>query len=933
MTIVFLFLVQAAPASAGVTASISSGGSTNADDPTRVKMGSTLKITGSCTGGFLATRTAAFFTIYQKDKLAPKVVKNSRLPDSSTDEAYWLDHPWIDIKIGSAYGTTDVGSRFSLSLTCEALTTSDYARRYFEIIAQDAPPKVEWMNTNPVLSNGDTKIQLRVTGTNDGIGKMYLKWTGLAARDTLLRHVSGDVYEYTIPASAMPDGLKQVDVWATSQNGANNGWQAAGSFTLDRTKPAITWAGNDPVIAVNDKVTIKADVQDASGILGVWIRWPGSTSYSIEMKKNSAGLHEYSIDTRNMQPGKKEVVIYATDNAGNITGWLTKGYFLVGSKLPVIVWDKSNPAFATNGEIKVKVHVEAASGVSNVWIRWPDASSDNILMAEIGTGLYEYTINTSKMEPGEKNVDIYARDNVGNNTGWQKKGKFTVKDEQAPIITWHSSNPAFPTDDKITIKVHVADFSGVDAVFMWVFDHDYDTRVMKKIGEGLYAYTIDTSGWLPGKKTVTMWARDNVGNRGRDQEVGEFTVKNKPPAVVWDDSNPAWTRGSIRINVNITDPNSSSVKAWIRWTGVSSTSIEMQKGVGTQYYYEIPAGPDGYKKVEINAEDSEKNATGWMELGQFYVDKSAPTIDDVSTDVDIENGQINIRAIIPDPLTGVRIAWASFSEPPTEDHELISQGKDNIYIAHIKTAEMSDGNHKLRIRAVDYRDNDTGWTEQGAVTLDRTKPVIDWTTPQDMAAFSGDGVNVAGTIADAAPQSVTIEWREENGGAWRSETMPVTQERNTFSYELPDLDGSKQYQLRLRAVDVAGNLSPDTPVRTVQAGHAPEKEKLNLTKTVDKNTAMPGETLRYTITYTNIGSENLQHLVIVDEIQEAFLVLQQAQCGPSNPPGLTCCVASTVNGSCGPTATGPSTMLEWRLVGRLAAGESGSVSYDASIIF
>lgn len=836
VAIAFMFLAPAIPAWADTFAAIGSTASSDPANPTPVQTGTTLNVWGSCGHSWFTTRSGATYLIFKDGELQGTVLKNRRSPSLPENEAAWLDHPAVDINVGSAYATTTVGARFAVELSCApANFGTSSTKRYFQVTAPNAPPKVEWLNTNPRYSNGDTRIQMRVTGTNDGVGEVYIRWTGEAARDLKMQHVSGDIYEYTIAATpaTMQDGIKQVDIWATSQSGANNGWVPAGSFTFDGTVPTITWDSSNPARPTGDRITIKAAISDPSGIADVWILWTGGTSFSIPMKKNRAGL-------------------------------------------------------------------------------------------------YEYTIDTSKLPPGIQYVQIWAKDNAGNNTNWIVKGK--------------------------------------------------------------------------------------------------FAISRLPPTIEWDRSNPAWTRSGIHINVDITDPDSSSIKAWIWWTGETSSTVEMKKGPGKQYYYYIPALPDGVKDVQIYAENGEKHNTGWVSLGTFTVDKTAPVIDSAS--INMADGHIDIKAIIQDRPAGVESAWASFADSPVADGntKMNSKGAD-IFEARIKTADLSNGVHTLRIKAVDLYGNTTGWIGQGTVTvdrrpptvewldtnpaystgkitvrvrvtgttdgvgnvfimwteepkrdlkmrhvdgdiyeytitasadmedgikqvdiwatsqngahagwanagrftLDRNGPVIDWSTPQDLASFSGDGVHVAGTLSDAAPKSVTIEWREENTALWQSMTLSAVSDSSIFNYDLPALDSRKRYQLRLRAVDAAGNVSAYTAIRTVLAGNAKEKEKLLLQKTVDRDVAKPGDTLRYTITYTNISSENLHHLVIIDEIQDAFLVLQQAQCGPSNPSGLACCVASAKGGNCGPVATGPADSLEWHLKGTLAAGESGSVNYDARI--
>ncbi|MDQ3815314.1 MAG: hypothetical protein M3347_15455, partial [Armatimonadota bacterium] len=97
---------------------------------------------------------------------------------------------------------------------------------------------------------------------------------------------------------------------------------------------------------------------------------------------------------------------------------------------------------------------------------------------------------------------------------------------------------------------------------------------------------------------------------------------------------------------------------------------------------------------------------------------------------------------------------------------------------------------------------------------------------------------------------------------------------------------------------------------------------LELTKTVDKATAKPGEVITYTVTYRNISAENLNTLIITDTVP-AFTTFTSATNGPL-PANLTS--VSLTSPSVGGTG-----QIRWTFTGSLAPGGSGTVTFRVTV--
>lgn len=98
---------------------------------------------------------------------------------------------------------------------------------------------------------------------------------------------------------------------------------------------------------------------------------------------------------------------------------------------------------------------------------------------------------------------------------------------------------------------------------------------------------------------------------------------------------------------------------------------------------------------------------------------------------------------------------------------------------------------------------------------------------------------------------------------------------------------------------------------------------LLLTKEVDKSTALPGESLQYTIHYENTGETSLSNLTIYDQTP-AFTLFDTTECTTNIGTGLVTCIPIV-------PAQGETGSLNWGFSGELAASASGSLSFTIVI--
>jgi len=136
---------------------------------------------------------------------------------------------------------------------------------------------------------------------------------------------------------------------------------------------------------------------------------------------------------------------------------------------------------------------------------------------------------------------------------------------------------------------------------------------------------------------------------------------------------------------------------------------------------------------------------------------------------------------------------------------------------------------------------------------------------------------------------------------------------------------NEQYPLTLSASFAFANSAlVDALIRNdlTVVGDAGEAGLL-LTKAVNLATAVPGQVLVYTITYTNRSTGPLTTIKIYDSTP-AYTVFTSAACG-SLASGLTGCAVTTI------PAVGASGAIQWALNGNLLPGGTGTVTFQVTI--
>jgi uncharacterized repeat protein (TIGR01451 family) len=1023
---VWLFLAMLLHASSAYAVIVNiTGGSANSANPTVVKYGERIHLTGSCTQES-ATETRGWARYFIRSGANFKLLSGSSIVS-------WLDSSTQDVVVGSTPLAGADGADFNVTLQCTDHVQKQFSATVYFRLAAASPPATEQIAPIVDYAAGDVTVSVNATDTGDGVREVFILWPAAPSREERMTHVSGDLYQYTIATQDLPEGPVGLQIWANSEHYANNGWVDIRGFIVDRSPPTLSSAS---ISQSGDNATVTISANDnLAGVNQLWIRWNTGSGWSPDtsMTSSSSGRYAYAIDTRGMPSGAKAIQIWGRDNAGNNTGWTNKGSFTVDRIAPEITWDSTNRTYAGAGGITIKADVsDAVSGVKDVWITWTGETTRNLRMTKGSGNQYFYAIPA--LPDGVKKVEIWATDNVGNTTNWVEKGRFTA-DRTAPKIQWDSTNPAYAGAAGITIKADISDaVSGVRDVWITWTGESTGTLKMTKGRDNRYFYAIPALS--DGVKKVEIWATDNAGNASNWIEEGRFTVDRTAPALSWlAPLDQATLSGdSIRVAGNLVDANPDFVT--IEWQAEDDTAWQSQvvpiatdsdafqydlsglnQGVnyrlrlfatdkagniaettpprtvigqfkahdlfknallavlenstadkdnsgglsdgdsfiyrvqaevgkatarGVSLHYALPPGlaptPGAlpYFAAESSIGDNRKLNARWNGNSEAQLLRNDGSVND---DVDLAAGG---KLVLDIPVTVIAGAAISMQLPSTVQLGA-KNAKDDLAIEHrLILQEHFPAGQALQLKLESLQ---ADWKYKQGTTFDYRITVqmkkwplsglrLDYALPQGL--LKNGEVRISGP--SAATVTLNPEW-QENGGKLLLSSAPgvMLEARNSLTVIIP---------VRVSATPTPGNFvqseiqagadNLDAPVSAIhrivlEDSHEPEQQ-LVLKKTVKKTgAAAPGDVLHYTLTFSNVGTDDLHDLVIRDTIQNDYLTLQDTQCGIALPRTLRCCISSGRGKQCGAGTGQQSGKLEWRLQGTLEAGDSGSVSYDVLI--
>ena len=478
-----------------------------------------------------------------------------------------------------------------------------------------------------------------------------------------------------------------------------------------------------------------------------------------------------------------QIVVEAVDEAGNIAR--------ARAVEVVTLEDTEAPDAPTN--VKASEITETSAKIT-----WT-ASTDNIKVAgyniyvddvqvnrDLVTGT-EYTLTDLKAGSTYK-VVVEAVDTSNN----------TQKSEAGTVKTVDTTSPSVPSEVTVGNITHNSaevtwqestDNVGVSGYNIYLNDKKVNGETVKELKYELTGLEADT------EYRVKVEAADEAGNKAESREE-TFTTLEAP-----DEEGP-----SAPTNVNASDVTETSVK--ITWTA-STDNVEV---AGYNIYV------DGAKVNESLVTSTEYMLTG-LKAGTEYkvVVEAVDTSNNTQKSEAVTVETVDITA--PDAPTNVEaseITETSAKITWTASTDNVEVAGYNIYVDEVKINESlvtvteytltdlkAGTEYKVVVEAVDTSSNTQSSEAVTVKTVDTTKP----SSPSEVA------------VGKITHNSAEVTWQESTDNVGVTgyniylnnklvNTSPVTELR----CELTALEAETEYQVKVEALDEAGNTSVSDPI-------------------------------------------------------------------------------------------------------------------------
>ncbi len=441
--------------------------------------------------------------------------------------------------------------------------------------------------------------------------------------------------------------------------------------------PSVKIVSPSPESTIYGDVLIEVNATDPDGISWVRIKI-GSTWYDMQYNTTS-GYYEYSWDTTYYDDGSFTIVVNASDTRGNITS-ITATYIIDNLNISII--NPTNNAIIS-GTIGIMVNITPRTPSISVAMALARLENDthagpNIqLVFNTTSGLYEGDIDTTQYADGDYYLVICANNTNG---GRDIVRISVIVDNNISIDILYPLDGEYLNTASVTVRWSVED--GVDV------DH-FEVRIDygSWINVGL-----DTSheftGLLEGVHQVDVKVVDTEGRIGSDSVKFYIDLTSPSIELLSPTNNSYMNTRDVRLEWDSSDN-----------FGIDHFDIRIDDGswinIGSSSSYDCRGLDEGVHKIYIRAVDRAGNSI--VIVVRIFVDLTAPIINIIEP----QNNSVI-------PTTEVTIIWSIEENFEVEDVIVIVDNTQVInvdYVSNVTIENLSEGTHRITIRAIDKAGN------------------------------------------------------------------------------------------------------------------------------------------------------------------------------------------------------------------------------------
>jgi hypothetical protein len=658
---------------------------------------------------------------------------------------------------------------FSATATDAAGNTSPFATNKSFVIDNTAPGAPVITSPSQGVHTSDNTPTL--TGTAATASIVNVKSNGVTIGTT----VSDAVGLFSLTTPALVDG--SYTFTATAIDSAGNVSPVSNSVTIvvDTVAPNAPILNSPPIIVVTTKPTVSGTTE-ANANVSIFI---DSTQVGTTTA-NAAGSFSFTL-TSALSQGSHTATAKSTDAAGNISPPSSERTFTVDSNAPLSPTITSPTAGSyVNTNTPTIIGTTESGVVVTVYINGTVACITNTN----GAGLFNCT--TSVQSEGLKIISATATDTAGNISPFSNQFSFTI-DTHAPSAPILSSPPSITNDPRPVISGAAEPLTVVNVYI--------DSSLIDSVtvdGSGTFSL-VPANPLSQGQHTVQATATDLASNVSPMSALRTFTFDSiAPPTPVI--TNPA---NSQKYNDN-TPMITGTAAAGSTVSIVLDSSLvgQVTASAGGTFSFDTSALLDGSHSVQARATDAAGNASPLSAPVLFIIDTISPAIPQITSPASgshISDSTPTIAGIV-EPSTIVTIFVNGIASGTASSF--------GTTFSFTFSNPLSDGTYTIQASASDGVN--TSPLSQGtilAIDTVATTPVI--TSPTDGVTLNTNHFTVSGTTAE--PSDVTLYLD--------GTTVQQVYATGTFSFTLNDI-AEGLHSIRVSGTDNAGNVSPQSPVRT-----------------------------------------------------------------------------------------------------------------------